>query len=67
MKGKYPSGKLPFIGQDGTDWKAVINAQLSQGGTEWFVVEQEEYPNGLTPLEAVKVSKQALDEMLAEI
>ncbi len=67
MKGKYPSGKLPFIGQDGTDWNAVINAQLSQGGTEWFVVEQEEHPNGLTPLEAVKVSKQALDEMLAEI
>ncbi len=67
MKGKYENGELPFIGQDGTDWLAVINAQLSYGATQWFVVEQEEYPNNLTPLEAVKVSKQALDVMLSEI
>ncbi len=67
MKGKYENGELPFIGQDGIDWLAVINAQLAHGGTQWLVVEQEEYPNNLTPLEAVKVSKQALDVMLAEI
>jgi len=67
MKGDHSSGKLPFIAQDGTDWAAVINAQLTHGTTQWFVVEQEEYPDNISPLEAVKVSKQALDNLLANI
>ncbi len=59
-------GKLPLIGQDSLDWPALIEANRTVGGTEWVVLEQEEYPNGLTPLEAVLASKQALDRYLAE-
>jgi sugar phosphate isomerase/epimerase len=58
-------GKLPIIGQDTIDWPALIQANIEVGGTRWLVVEQEEYPNGLSPLEAVQASKQGLDKFLA--
>lgn len=57
-------GKLPLIGQDTIDWPGLIEANIAVGGTHWLVVEQEEYPNNLTPLEAVKISKQGLDSYL---
>lgn len=57
-------GKLPLIGQDTIDWANLIDANIKVGGTKWLVVEQEAYPNGLTPLEAVKVSKNGLDSFL---
>ncbi|GAC23256.1 hypothetical protein GMES_0957 [Paraglaciecola mesophila KMM 241] len=57
-------GKLPLIGQDTIDWPNLIEANMTVGGTRWLVVEQEEYPNDLKPLEAVKISKQGLAEFL---
>lgn len=59
------TGKLPLIGQDGTDWPAVIQASLESGGTRWFVLEQEEYPNGMTSMEALQASKTAWDGFFA--
>lgn len=56
--------RLPLIGQDTIDWPALIKANIEVGGTRWLVVEQEEYPNGLTPLQAVKTSKDGLDAYL---
>jgi len=70
IKAKLPPGtknRLPLIGQDVTDWPAVIRAELAVGGTEWFVLEQEDYPEGMTPLEAVKSSKAGLDKILTEL
>lgn len=60
-------GKLPIIGQDTIDWLALLKANISVGGTKWIVVEQEEYPNGLTPLAAVALSKQGLDKFIAAL
>jgi sugar phosphate isomerase/epimerase len=60
-------GKLPFIGQDTIDWLNLSKANIAVGGTLWFVVEQEEYPNGLTPLQAVEVSKKGLDKVLKKL
>ena len=57
-------GKLPIIGQDTIDWLALIQANIEVGGTRWLVVEQEEYPNGLTPMQAVEMSKKGLDTYL---
>lgn len=57
-------GKLPIIGQDTIDWPALIQANIEVGGTHWLVVEQEEYPNGLTPMQAVEMSKKGLDTYL---
>lgn len=56
--------KLPLIGQDTINWPNLIDANMTVGGTHWLVVEQEEYPNDLKPLEAVKISKQGLTEFL---
>ncbi len=58
-------GKLPLIGQDIIDWESVITAARDVGGTKWLVVEQEEYPNDLTPLQAVEVSLKGLKKILA--
>lgn len=66
-KVKLPKGaedKLPIIGQDTIDWKSLLKANMTVGGTEWIVVEQEEYPNGMTPLEAVAASMSGLKNYL---
>ncbi|TYK64842.1 sugar phosphate isomerase/epimerase family protein [Colwellia echini] len=59
--------KRPIVGDDVTDWSAVLIADIMVGGTQWLVIEQEEYPDGLTPLQAVKLSKQGLDKAIASL
>ena len=61
------NGHYAIIGRDNFDWKSVLQAQKSVGGTKWFVVEQEEYPLGMTPLEAVEASKKGFDEIMATL
>lgn len=58
-------GHYAIIGRDNFDWETVIDAMLRSGGTKWFVIEQEEYPLGLTPLQAVEASKKGFDKILA--
>jgi sugar phosphate isomerase/epimerase len=64
---KSTKGKLPIIGQDTIDWPALIQANIQVGGTHWLVVEQEEYPNDMTPMQAVEMSKKGLDMYLLKI
>jgi sugar phosphate isomerase/epimerase len=61
------NGKRPIVGDDVTDWSAVLKADITVGGTKWFVIEQEEYPDGLTPMQAVELSKQGLDKAIANL
>jgi len=61
------NGKRQIVGDDVTDWAGVLKADITVGGTKWFVIEQEEYPDGLTPLQAVKLSKQGLDKAIANL
>ena len=61
------NGKRPIIGDDVTDWSAVLKADITVGGTKWFVIEQEEYPDGLTPLQAVELSKKGLDNIISSL
>jgi sugar phosphate isomerase/epimerase len=65
FKAKLPEGSAgsagkPIIGQDRTDWPAVYAAARGEGGAEWIVLEQEEYPDGMRPLEAVAASLRGL-------
>lgn len=53
-----------IIGQDKTDWPAVYAAARGQGGAEWIVLEQEEYPDGMRPLEAVAASMRGLQGVI---
>jgi sugar phosphate isomerase/epimerase len=65
-KPKKGSGAKPILGQDGYDWKPYIQACYEVGGTEWFSVEQEEYPDGKTSMECVKLSLDGWKKILAE-
>ena len=58
---------VPIIGQDGYDWLSLIKTNIAVGGTKWLVVEQEEYPNGLSPMESVAKSKAGLDVYLKQL
>jgi len=61
------TGKRPIIGEDSIDWLALIDANLDVGGTKWLIVEQEDYPEPLSPLESVRLSKQGLDRFLEKL
>lgn len=64
---KGTEGKLPIIGQDTIDWLNLTKTNIAVGGTLWIVVEQEEYPNGLSPMQAVAASKKGLDTVLKQL
>lgn len=59
------NGHYAFIGQDNFDWAPVLEAMIETGGTKWFVLEQEEYPLGLTQLESVAETKKGFDKIMA--
>ncbi len=54
----------PIIGRDKTDWPTVFRAACASGA-RWVVLEQEEYPDGMTPLEAVAASLAGLQKVLS--
>jgi sugar phosphate isomerase/epimerase len=58
------SGGTPIIGQDKTDWAGLTRAVRKVGGTEWIIIEQEEYPNGMGQLETVAASMKGLQGVL---
>lgn len=61
------SGKKPFVGEDNFDWKAYVTACYEVGGTEWFTIEQEEYPDGKTSLECTKISLDGFKAVLKSL
>jgi sugar phosphate isomerase/epimerase len=50
-KEKYVS---TILGQGIVGTKEVCDIGRTSGGTKWFIVEQESYQGGLTPLESSK-------------
>ena len=66
FKAKLEKGSpgKPIIGQDKTDWAAVYRAARGEGGAEWILLEQEEYPDGMRPMEAVAASMRGLQRAL---
>lgn len=57
----------PIIGLDSTDWKSLITANRTVGGTQWFVIEQEVYPEGMSPMQSVAASLKGLQQILTEM
>jgi len=65
VKAKPPAGRgKAYVGQDDFDWNRVLSACSGIGGTEWFLIEQEEYPEGKTPMECTKISLDGLKAIL---
>ncbi|MDC8830193.1 sugar phosphate isomerase/epimerase family protein [Alteromonas gilva] len=60
------SDYIPIIGQDNISWSAIYQATVNDGGAEWIVIEQEVYPNGMTPMEAVAESKAGFDTIISQ-
>jgi len=56
----------PFVGQGATDWLDLLRATIEAGGTRWLIVEQEDYPEGMTPLQCVEVSLRGLEAVLSQ-
>lgn len=56
--------KKPILGQDSVDWPAVFRACVQYGGTEWVTLEQEQYPDGLSPMESTRRSFAGLKKIL---
>jgi sugar phosphate isomerase/epimerase len=69
FKAKFVKGTdgTSIIGQDKTDWEGLTKAVRSVGGTEWIIIEQEEYPNGMGQLESVAASMRGLQAVLAKL
>jgi sugar phosphate isomerase/epimerase len=61
------TGGTPVIGQDKTDWAGLTRAVRLVGGTEWIIIEQEEYPSGMGQLETVAASMRGLQGVLAKL
>ena len=57
--------RSPILGLDSVDWKAIVAACREVGGTEWTTIEQERYPTGVTPMDAVRASLDGLRRILA--
>ena len=50
----YAEGKRSVMLGEGTvDWKGLFNAAETVGGVEVYIVEQESYPEGVTPIQSV--------------
>jgi sugar phosphate isomerase/epimerase len=70
VKGRLPKGtqgKKPFVGQDTGDWKSILGACYEVGGTDWFLIEQEDYPDGKSSMECTKISLDGLRGILKEM
>jgi sugar phosphate isomerase/epimerase len=69
FKAKFAQGAsgTPIIGQDRTDWAGLARAAQQVGGTDWIIIEQEEYPNGMGQLETVAASLKGLQAVLAKL
>ena len=59
-------GKRDFVGHDSLDWKGIIAACYEVGGTKWFSVEQESYPEGKSAMQCSDISIQGLKAVLAD-
>ena len=52
----YAAGKRGVMLGEGTvDWKGLFNAAETVGGVEVYIVEQESYPEGVSPIESVDI------------
>lgn len=61
---KNQPGATPLIGQDDIDWLPIFIATVEHGGAQWIVLEQEAYPNGMKPMEALKATKTGFDSII---
>jgi sugar phosphate isomerase/epimerase len=53
VKDYAPDNNKALLGEGIMDLKTVFATAESIGGIEWYIIEQETYPDGVTPMESV--------------
>ena len=46
------------------DWKGYVAACYEVGGTDWFSIEQEDYPEGKSPMQCTRASLEGFKAIL---
>jgi sugar phosphate isomerase/epimerase len=62
---QHAQTRKALLGEDSVDWAAVYAACVTVGGTEWVVLEQEEYPDGRSPMDCTRQSLAGLRKIVA--
>lgn len=57
----------PIIGDNGYLWDRLISASVNFGNTQWIVLEQEEYPGGMSSMDSVARSKAGLEKFFSQV
>ncbi|WP_105190110.1 sugar phosphate isomerase/epimerase family protein [Pseudoalteromonas sp. T1lg48] len=57
----------PILGNNGIRWDEILTTLMNEGKTQWLILEQEQYPQQMTPLQSVAASKLGLDKVLARL
>jgi sugar phosphate isomerase/epimerase len=47
-----PGKRGLLLGEGVVDWKALFEAAETVGGVQAYIIEQESYPQGMSPMEA---------------
>ncbi len=61
---KGDSGRS-ILGEDSVKWVPVFEACRDVGGTEWLTLEQEGYPDGMSPMKCTELSLAGMKKILA--
>ncbi|MBZ5584074.1 MAG: sugar phosphate isomerase/epimerase [Acidobacteriia bacterium] len=62
----YAAGKRGvMLGEGVVDWKGLFSAAETVGGVEVYIVEQESYPEGVTPVQSVERCLQSFRKLHA--
>lgn len=62
---QHAQTRKALLGEDSVGWAAVYAACVAVGGTEWIVLEQEEYPDGRPPMDCTRQSLSGLRKIVA--
>jgi len=62
---EHAQTRKALLGEDSVDWAPVYQACVAVGGTEWIVLEQEEYPDGRSPMDCTRQSLAGLRTIVA--
>lgn len=62
---QHAQTRKALLGEDSVDWATVYDACVEVGGTEWIVLEQEEYPDGRSPMDCTRQSLAGLRKIVA--
>jgi sugar phosphate isomerase/epimerase len=62
-----PEGTVVLPGDGVVPFEEVLDFCITRGGTEWFIIEQEQHPPGYTSLESVRECLRRIRSLLAKV